>query len=399
MKHEHTTRKLSEEEICKIARDAKKESAELEFKYVKIFDYLPELDAFKITKEYNYISRSIHLREWNPAVWIGRFFLLDNDYGEHWFDNWEEREELAQKIAEKHNLPPKCNDYTEILVRWHDKINSTIKNNYAVDCLENLFIVNPARFTPRHAEPCHTDEQRKRFWTDACKSLHLSLETIFEEAREHYKKEEKLHKNHQDYPFTQFNIESRITKIMERCKDTQIKSQKGMIKIFDYTKPNTELFCTKEYKEIAGKLNLYERKKMDWPGDPVRWIGRLFTLDQDYGKYWLENWEYREMFKPLLEKQGIDPRDAYMISPDRFCDGDDGPCHTASHRHSFWQDVLRSLHLSHETLFEEARTKYKTEMETAKSSEHKRHDLAGFYYGEEHFDLEKNVEEIKEKYR
>jgi hypothetical protein len=29
------------------------------------------------------------------VVWIGRLFTLDNDYGEHWFDNWDEREEKA----------------------------------------------------------------------------------------------------------------------------------------------------------------------------------------------------------------------------------------------------------------------------------------------------------------
>lgn len=31
--------------------------------------------------------------------------------------------------------------------------------------------------------PCHPPELRKRFWTDVLKSLELSYETLFEEAR------------------------------------------------------------------------------------------------------------------------------------------------------------------------------------------------------------------------
>ena len=37
--------------------------------------------------------------EWNPVVWIGRLFRLDNDTGEHWLDQWEERAERASLAA------------------------------------------------------------------------------------------------------------------------------------------------------------------------------------------------------------------------------------------------------------------------------------------------------------
>jgi hypothetical protein len=62
---------------------------------VRVFTYVEQLDAFVITAEYRYLADRLALTEWNPVVWIGRLFTLDNDYGEHWFDNWDEREALA----------------------------------------------------------------------------------------------------------------------------------------------------------------------------------------------------------------------------------------------------------------------------------------------------------------
>ena len=64
---------------------------------VKVFHYIEELDAFIVTDEYNQIAHTLGLHEWNPVVWIGRLFLLDNDYGEHWFDNWDLRESKREK--------------------------------------------------------------------------------------------------------------------------------------------------------------------------------------------------------------------------------------------------------------------------------------------------------------
>ena len=61
--------------------------------YVQIFQYLADVDAFLVTDEYREIADSLGLTEWHPAVWIGRLFILDNDLGEHWFDNWDLRTE------------------------------------------------------------------------------------------------------------------------------------------------------------------------------------------------------------------------------------------------------------------------------------------------------------------
>ena len=64
----------------------------------KVFQYIPELDAFTVTDEYRVIADTLGLTEWNPVVWIGRLFTRDEDFGEHWFDNWDEREALEERV-------------------------------------------------------------------------------------------------------------------------------------------------------------------------------------------------------------------------------------------------------------------------------------------------------------
>ena len=44
-------------------------------------------------------------------------------------------------------------------------------------------IVVPFRFSDGRDGPCHAPEMRKRFWTDVLKSLELSLDLLFDEAR------------------------------------------------------------------------------------------------------------------------------------------------------------------------------------------------------------------------
>lgn len=354
---------------------------ELRDSSIKIFRYLPELDIFSITEEYKEISSQLQITEWNPVVWIGRFFSLDNDYGEHWFDNWDERNELAEKIAEKHNLPPKCKDYTEILVRWHEKVSSAMKEHYDIDGPEQALIISPSRFTPRFNDAYHTDEQRKMFWTDACKSLHLSLETMFEEAENSYALHKRLKEEH-NYPFEEFDLEKEMNEIGQKYSNAGQK--KEGIKIFEYypgTKGWHTFTLTEEYKKIAGKLNLYEDKC------PVRWIGRYFTLDQDYGKLWFENWSSRETFREENK------REYYPINPDRFIDGDDGPCHASGHRELFWRDVLKSLRFSKEMLIEEARLKYAAEQGLFDEGRLPQ-ELHSLYFPEG-FDLERNISELR----
>lgn len=120
---------------------------------VKIFRYVDELDCFLPTDEYARLSERLGLVEWHPVVWIGRLFVMDNDFGEHWFDNWHLREEKRTQ-AEAMRLP-----------------------------YEDLLIIDPNWFQNGKDGPCNTPELRKQFWTDVLKSLALSYELLFEKAR------------------------------------------------------------------------------------------------------------------------------------------------------------------------------------------------------------------------
>jgi len=120
---------------------------------VRIFRYIEALDAFVVTEEYGRIAEALGLAEWNPVVWMGRLFTLDNDYGEHWFDNWELREERREEAR-------------------------------ALGIDENeLLIIEPQRFQDGRDGPCHSPEQRRKFWTDVLRSLEVSYEVLFDEAR------------------------------------------------------------------------------------------------------------------------------------------------------------------------------------------------------------------------
>lgn len=134
---------------------------------IKVFEYISELDCFTVNLHFKEIVDYLGISEWSEVVWIGRYFTLDNDYGEHWFDNWDEREKIEEKAK---NLGYES---------------------------EFLFIINPLRFRNGKDGPCHTDVEIKRFWTDVLKSLHLSLETIFAEARSF--NNEMQNRNNSDY--------------------------------------------------------------------------------------------------------------------------------------------------------------------------------------------------------
>ncbi len=151
---------------------------------LKIFDYMPDLDCFVINPRYRAIADQLGLNEWHAAVWIGRLFILDNDYGEHWFDNWDLREQLKNQAEER-----------------------------GLDSSE-LMVIDPARFETGDDGPCHTPEFRKRFWTDVLKSLTLDIELLFDEAREQNAQTEK-------YVPEEFiaDLEMRIEQIREQEKD------------------------------------------------------------------------------------------------------------------------------------------------------------------------------------
>jgi hypothetical protein len=59
---------------------------------IRVFNFVQALDAFLVTDEFRTVDDRLNLTEWHLVVWIGRLFTLDNDVGEHWFDNWDERE-------------------------------------------------------------------------------------------------------------------------------------------------------------------------------------------------------------------------------------------------------------------------------------------------------------------
>jgi hypothetical protein len=120
---------------------------------IRVFRYVEELDAFLVTEEFSSLADRLNLTEWHPVVWIGRLFTLDEDYGEHWFDNWDEREKREQKAKSLG-----IDDY-------------------------DLMVVVPGKFAGGSDGPCHSDEIRKAFWTDTLKSLELSYDLIFQVAR------------------------------------------------------------------------------------------------------------------------------------------------------------------------------------------------------------------------
>ena len=149
---------------------------------MRIFKYISELDCFVVNPKYKTIADQLGLTEWNEVVWIGRFFALDNDYGEHWFDNWDERDNLEQKAK-------------SIGIKYDD-----------------LLIIDPKRFKNDIDGPCHSQSERKKFWTDVLKSLDLSLDTIIAESR-------KLNQENKDAgePFIS-DLDNVIEKIKARCQ-------------------------------------------------------------------------------------------------------------------------------------------------------------------------------------
>jgi hypothetical protein len=120
---------------------------------IKIFDYIVDLDCFVINSDYKEICDYLGITEWEQAAWIGRYFTLDNDYGEHWFDNWELRDEKEAKAK-------------ELGVEY-----------------DRMLIIDPERFKNDSDGPCHENTQRKQFWTSTLKSLRLNIELIVGEAR------------------------------------------------------------------------------------------------------------------------------------------------------------------------------------------------------------------------
>ena len=145
---------------------------------IRVFRYVEELEAFLVTEEFSQLADRLGLTEWHPVVWIGRLFTLDNDVGEHWFDNWDERETLEAKA-------------NELGIDTHD-----------------LMVIAPNRMADGRDGPCHPPELRKAFWREVLKSLELSYELLFEKARLDNTRMKELHPEDQIE-----DLEERISKI------------------------------------------------------------------------------------------------------------------------------------------------------------------------------------------
>ncbi len=145
---------------------------------IKVFKHIPAIDAFIIEPEFKKIADYLGLSEWNEVVWIGRYFTLDNDFGEHWFDNWDERDKREAE-AKKLGI-----------------------------AYEQILAIDPAHFMDKKDGPCHSNEERKQFWTDVLTSLQLSPDLIFMEAR-------KRNEQRRSYNFKSYltDLEERIEKI------------------------------------------------------------------------------------------------------------------------------------------------------------------------------------------
>lgn len=101
--------------------------------YYKVFDYIDALDCFIVNRHFKELMDCFGITEWNEVVWVGRYLTLDNDYGEHWFDNWDEREAIEEEA---------------------------VKLGYEQ---EDLMIIKPERFADGEDGPCHNDVERKNF--------------------------------------------------------------------------------------------------------------------------------------------------------------------------------------------------------------------------------------------
>ena len=107
-------------------------------KTVRVFRYLDDLDCFVVGDEYRQLADQLGLTEWSPVVWIGRLFVLDKDFGEHWFDKRDLREALAEEAAQR-GLPE-----------------------------EELLIIDPERLQDGRDGPCHSPESASASGPTCC---------------------------------------------------------------------------------------------------------------------------------------------------------------------------------------------------------------------------------------
>lgn len=120
---------------------------------IQILDYIEEGDFFVEHPRFKALSDQLGLTEWHSLTWIGQLMSLDNNFGEDWFDNDKERDDLK-----------------------------AVASALGYDA-DDIMIVKPQRFMDGENGPCHSDSLRKLFWTDVLRNLKISLRTILLKAR------------------------------------------------------------------------------------------------------------------------------------------------------------------------------------------------------------------------
>jgi hypothetical protein len=156
--------------------------------YFQVFDYIEELDCFVVNKQYEKAATYLGLAEWSSVVWIGRYFLMDNDFGEHWFDNWDERDKV-----------------------WQNKKVEQLGYQY-----DELMVINSDRFKDGKDGPCYTSVLRKKFWTDVLISLRISLSLMIEQARYTKEQTDEIYKEIEKPEDYIEDLESRIIELKSK---------------------------------------------------------------------------------------------------------------------------------------------------------------------------------------
>ena len=167
---------------------------------IKVFDYIPELDCFVVSPPFKKLMEDLDLAEWTPVVWLGRLFAMDQDFGEHIFDNWDERTVILKKAKELGiNLGIAFDGENELQVENELMVvvpdRFTDHGEFCFHCKERVREATcpkcQGKINVGPDGPCHSDEVKKRFWTDVLDSLTLDLETIFLQAKKEKEGEEK----------------------------------------------------------------------------------------------------------------------------------------------------------------------------------------------------------------
>jgi len=116
-----------------------------------------------------------------------------------------------------------------------------------------------------------------------------------------------------------------------------------MIKIFNYISELDCFLINPDYKKITEKLNLSE----------VAWIGRHFLLESSASENWMSKNADEKLAKKAV-KLGLKTKELLVISAELFEREKDASFNNILERKGFWTDVLSSLELSADTIFNEA---------------------------------------------